>query len=470
MRDCFLFLVALLTLTVSSSQEIELPEDVLKDFIFIQDLNGKPALVTQKAIYRLENKWIKTSFKNILTKKDSTAIYSSYRFNNKTYTPINFNNQIHLILNGGGYVLSLSNNELKRIDNSVDQKNQFGGAVFIHNNQLYNYGGYGFWKFKDYMTYYDKPTGQWEYLVTKSKKSPLGRWKMLFQTIDNKLFVLGGRTSLKESSAKDALLNSYFIYDFTTKTFEDKGEFNPKTPTKSFNNKGFILEGKKAYAKQKELVIIDFIKEEINQISSKELFKNLDNGYLVFESQDTLYYMSSCDGMTKLSKLAVSELLSFKTTTYPIAYKKEQTNIYWLILTVFLVALISWLLDGLFRYKDFLKELILFDESTLYFRDHSVQVTSNQHLAIQNLSIKGQLNSIELNEIICPKNKFAKSHLTLLRQKFIKELNSVFYELTKSESVSIKELKNPKDRRFLIYKTTQEVLKKPSFAAFLFKL
>ena len=114
MRDCFLFLVALLTLTVSSSQEIELPEDVLKDFIFIQDLNGKPALVTQKAIYRLENKWIKTSFKNILTKKDSTAIYSSYGFNNKTYTPITFNNQIHLILNGGGYVLSLSNNELKR--------------------------------------------------------------------------------------------------------------------------------------------------------------------------------------------------------------------------------------------------------------------------------------------------------------------------------------------------------------------
>ena len=179
--------------------------------------------------------------------------------------------------------------------------------------------------------------------------------------------------------------------------------------------------------------------------------------------------MSSFEGMTKLSKLAVSELLSFKTTTYPIAYKKEQTNIYWLILTVFLVALISWLLDGLFRYKDFLKELILFDESTLYFRDRSVQVTYNQYSVILNLSIKGQLNSTELNDIICPKNKFSKSHFTLLRQKFIKELNSVFCELTKTQAVIIKELKDPKDRRFLIYKITQEVLEKPSFAAFLFK-
>ena len=469
MKDFFLFLVALLTLTVSSSQEIELPEDVLKDFIFIQDLNGKPALVTQKAIYRLENKWIKTSFKNILTKKDSTAIYSSYGFNNKTYTPINFNNQIHLILNGGGYVLSLSNNELKRIDHSVDQRNQLSGAIFTHNNQPYNYGGYGFWKFKDYITYFDKSTGQWEYLVSKSKKPPPGRWKMLFQTIDNKLFVLGGRASLIESDPVDALINNYFIYDFKTKTFQNKGRFNPEIPIKSSNNTGFILEGKKAYAKQNELLTMDFLKGEINQISSKELFKNLDDSYLVFESQDTLYYISSYDGNRRLSKLAVSELLSFKTTTHPIGYKEKRTNIYWLILTVFLVVLISWFLDGLFRYKDFLKKLILFDESTLYFRDRSVQIFSNQYIVILNLSIKGQLTSTELNDIICPKNKFSKSHLTLLRQKFIKELNSVFCELTKTQAVIIKELKDPKDRRFLIYKITHEVLEKPSFGEFLFK-
>jgi len=468
MRDCFLFLIALLTVTVSNSQEIELPKDVLKSFIFIQDLSGKPALVTQKAVYRFENKWFKTSFKNILTKKDSAAIYS-YAFKNKTYAPVTFDNHIHLVLNGGGIVLELSNNELKRIDNSVDQKNQLGGAIFTYNNQPYNYGGYGFWKFKDYTTYYDKSSGQWEYLVSKSKNTPLGRWKMLFQTIDNKLFVLGGRTSLKESGAKDALLNNYFIYDLKTNSFNNKGKFNPKIPIKSSNNNGFILEGKKAYAKQNELVIVDFLKEEINQISSKKLFKNLDDNYLVFESHDTLYYISSYERKRKLSKLAVSELLSFKTTTFPIAYKEKQTNIFWLILAVFLVVLISWLLDGLFRYKDFLKELILFDENTLYFRDRSAQITSNQYIAIQNLSAKGQLNSMELNEIICPKNKFTKSHLTLLRQKFIKELNSIFYELTKTQAVSIKEFKDPNDRRFLIYKSTQEVLKKPSFGAFLFK-
>jgi hypothetical protein len=79
------------------------------------------------------------------------------------------------------------------------------------------------------------------------------------------------------------------------------------------------------------------------------------------------------------------------------------------------------------------------------------------------------LTALELNEIISSKNKFAKSHLTLLRQKFIKELNSVFNELTKTQLVYIKELKDPNDRRFLIYKENQEILKKPSFGAFLFK-
>jgi len=469
MKHNFLFFFVLLSMTISSSQDTALPEDLSGDFIFVQDLSGKPALVTQKATYRFENKWIKRSFTNVLTKKDSAAIYSSYGFKNKTYTPVTFNNQIHFVLNGGGFVLSLSNNELKRIDNSVDQKNQFSGAVFTHNNQPYNYGGYGFWEFKDYITYYDKSTAQWEYLVSKSKKLPLGRWKMLFQIIDNKLFVLGGRASLKESNAMDALLNNYFIYDFQAKTFKNKGKFSPEIPIKSSNNKGFILEGKKAYAQQNELVIIDFLKEEINKISSKELFKNLDDNYLVFESKDTLYYISNYKGKRKLSKLAVSELVSFKSTIYPITLPKQKDKRYLFILIGLLIGLMSWLLYGLFRYKDFLKELILFDESKLYLGNSTIEISLKQHKTIACLTVNGQMTSLELNEIISSKNKFAKSHLTLLRQKFLKELNSVFQKLTKTQTVYINELKDPNDRRFLIYKTTQEVLKKPSFGGFLFK-
>ena len=216
-------------------------------------------------------------------------------------------------------------------------------------------------------------------------------------------------------------------------------------------------------------MIIDFLKEKINKISSKELFKNLDDNYLVFESKDTLYYISNYKGKRKLSKLAVSELISFKSTIYPITLPKQKDKRYLFILIGLLTGFMIWLLYGLFRYKDFLKELILFDESKLYLGNSMIEISLKQHKAITRLTVNGQMTSLELNEIISSKNKFAKSHLTLLRQKFLKELNSVFQKLTKTQTVYINELKDPNDRRFLIYKTTQEVLKKPSFGGFLFK-
>ena len=464
-----LYLYVVLSLCVSSAQEFALPDDLPLDFVFIKGLSGKPTLVTQKAFYTLENKWVKTVFKNILSKKDSAAIYSSSAFNNKTFSSIILNDYIHLVLNGGGFVLRLANDELKRIDNSVDQKNQISGAVFAHNGLLHLYGGYGFWKFKNYISYFDSSTGQWEYLITKSATKPTGRWKTIYQVIDNKLFVLGGRGSLKSKNSIDALLHDYFIYDFKSKTFKGEELFNSEIPIKTSNNKGFLFRGMKAHARQNELLVVDFLKQKITQISSKKLFKTLNYNHPIFESQDTLYYISGHENQKRLSKLAVSALLSFKNKTYPIKIQEKNTNFYFLSFITLSTVLVGWLLYGLFSYKDFIKEFILFDENKLYFRGYSAHISSSQYNAVLSLSFKGVLSSLELNEIISPKNKFVKSHLTLLRQNFIKELNDVFNKLTKARVVYIEELKDPSDRRFLTYRAAQEVLKKPSFVSFLFK-
>ena len=462
---CFLAFISIMGL---SSQEIELPEGVEKNFILIQDSTGAPSLVTRKGIYRFKNKWIKTNFKNILSKKDSLAIYSSYEFNNKNYTPLFLNNQPYFILNGGGFVLKLSNNELTRFDNSVDQKNQIGGAAFTYNNQLHVYGGYGLWAFKDYTTYFENSTKQWEYLASNSKETPLGRWKALYQVIDNKLFVLGGRASSKETTNIDVILDDYFVFDLYSKTFQNKGSYNPEIPITYANKQGFFLGGKKAYANKNELIIIDFLNEEMTRVNSKNLFEHLKDNSTIFESQDTLYYISAKKNKEYLSKLALTELSKFKNTTYSLIKRKKSQSYFFVIGTIVVVVFVTWLLFGLFRYKDFLKQLILFDNNKLYFDNHSIQISLKQHKTIARLSLKGQMTAIELNKIISSKNKFAKSHLTLLRQKFITDLNATFTTLTKAKNPLVLEEKDPKDRRYLVYKATQEVFTKPSLFTFLF--
>ena len=89
------------------------------------------------------------------------------------------------------------------------------------------YGGYGFWSFKDYITFFDKATGQWEILKTKSGYIPQPRWKAISHLKKDKLYVFGGRNTPKRSLNKDIVLNDIFYFDFIEKEFVSVGKLNP---------------------------------------------------------------------------------------------------------------------------------------------------------------------------------------------------------------------------------------------------
>ena len=468
MKAYFSCCVLALGLVFSNAQDLELPKE-LTDFVFTQAPNGTVSLISLQATYVLDKKWKKTALTLLQNTKDSLALYHPKGFNNNNYISFYINNHLHLILNGGGYVLKLSNNRLERIDNSVDQKNQIDAAHVVYKNQLYMYGGYGFWAFKDYITYFDFKTGKWQYLIHNSKYSPSARWKPLFQLIGDKLFVLGGRTSLKKNKDIDIVLKDIFVYDFKAKTFEKQGEYNPKIPVKYSNGAGFNIGDKTAYITNDKTTIIDFINNEYKVANTKKLFKNIDPQKPVYEYLDTLYYIKKKKNQKFLSKLPLYELEKFNYKTHPLKNIKNTANPYRTIAMVMLIGALTWIFYSLFRYKDFLKTLILYDEKNLYYGGQSTQITTKQHKSIEALGLQGQITASELNVFISSKKKFAKSHLTLLRQNFIKELNKTYAELTKTKTLLIREEKDPNDRRYVVYKTTQTVIKKYSFWTFLFK-
>lgn len=468
MKAYFTSCILALSLVFSNAQDLELPKE-LADFVFTQAPDGTVRLISLQATYVLDKKWKKTTLIPPQNLKDSLALYHPKGLNNNNYIPLYINNQLHLVLNGGGYVLKLSNNRLERIDNSVDQKNQIDAAHVVYKNQLYIYGGYGFWSFKDYITYFDYKRGQWQYLVHNSKYSPNARWKPLFQLIGDKLFVLGGRTSLKKNKEIDVILKDIFVYDFKAKTFEKQGEYNPKIPVKYSSGTGFNMGDKIAYITNDEITIIDFVNNEFKVVNTKKLLKNIDFQKPVYEYLDTLYYIKNKNNQKVLSKFPLKKLEQYNYKTYPLKNTAINTSPYWTIAMVMLIGVFSWVFYSLFRYKDFLKTLVLYDEKNLSYGGQSTQITIKQFKVIETLGLQGQITAIELNVFISSKKKFAKSHLTLLRQNFIKELNKTYTDLTKTKTPLIREEKDPNDRRYLVYKTTQAVIKKHSFWTFLIR-
>ena len=451
-----------------SSQDIILPNDLPSDYVFSLDSEDVPMLITKNKAIRLKTQWAYDNLETDSLRLGQEFFKALSKFNNETLIVLNNSDEVLLALDGGGHVLSFNKSILSRIDNSVNQKNQFKAAVFSYNDRLYMYGGYGFWTFKNYITYFDNQTGQWEIIIPRSKDVPAGRWKAIFQVFNDKLYVLGGRNNPEGSNNKDVSLNDHFYFDFITQEFTNLGEINPELPIKQEAISSTTINGKKAYFQNDRAVFFDFEKDTVTSYFKKGLFKNINTKKPVFELRDTLFFIKNINDTTRvLSKFPLNKLKKIVPEFYQISLKKDHPL--QLFLTIFFVLLFCWITYKLFVFKDFLKGLVLYDENRIYFEDKSALLSPEQISAIKALHLQNQLTSFELNEIISSK-KFVKSHFTALRIEFIKEINAIYKKVTGTDLDLVEEVKDPNDKRYKIYKTTQQVSQKESFVSFLFKI
>jgi len=122
----------------------------------------------------------------------------------------------------------------------------------------------------------------------------------------------------------------------------------------------------------------------------------------------------------------------------------------------------------IFSFKDFIKGLILYDDSNIYYNNRSTPITAKEQELISYLSKNIFITAPQVNKIISDQ-EFAKSYFTSLRVKLVKSLNEKLYILTNNKNCII-ETKDPNDNRIKIYKADSSIIKKKiGFLTFLFK-
>ena len=62
----------------------------------------------------------------------------------------------HLVSKEGGMVWEVVKDSLKRIDNSFNHKNTSQSDVFVRNDTIFKFGGYGYWGVRNFFTYFSK--------------------------------------------------------------------------------------------------------------------------------------------------------------------------------------------------------------------------------------------------------------------------------------------------------------------------
>ena len=471
---CFGFFLISLN---SQSQEYPLPRDIGDEFVFFKSFDNKIHLLKNNIDYVFENKkWVKKTLEFVPSKRDSLVVFLKKGFNNTNLKTINFPDKTYFVLNGGGPVLKFDNKSLIRVDNSVEQRNQFGGALFLHENKIFMYGGYGFWTYKDYLTYFDFSSNQWERYKfdPKNKFIPEGRWKPVFQKTKDTLYVLGGKTSFSGNTLIDRDLKDVFIIDFVSNTIKPVNkQINSNLSLLSSSNNGFEFYGQKAYLTVDGITLFNFKNNQSttysSYISGENVFKRKKQNTPLLSLSDSIVFIKDKQNLKTLSFISKETILKSSKKTTDVFITQEAKIPYKTIIAISSAFFIVIFLFNLFSYKDYLNKFILHDEFWLYFASNKIMITEDQRKIIKILESKGEFSSLDLNNVLSKKKTYAKSHLTFLRQSFIEELNSVYNKLTEDKEDLINSKKNPTDKRQIIYFTGKKISKKASFFQFVFK-
>lgn len=454
------------------SQEIKIPNNMGDEFIFFKTHDNKISFLKNNIQYVYKkNKWIKNTLEYNSSLRDSSIIFFKKGFDNVQFKHVEINSVSHFILNGGGPVLKLNENKIERTDNSVEQRNQFGAAIFQHKNQPHMYGGYGFWEWKDYITYYDPFSKQWELCKFDTPLEPSPRWKPLFHKKNEFLYVLGGRSSIKESRNIDAVLKDFFKINLNTKKVElITQEVNSQIPLLSSSFQGFEIRDKKAYVdySNSSILVLDFDNNSITSFKTEGMFKNKHLNSPVLAVGDSIVFIEQIKNNKIIKFVSFNNIFKNTSETFPIVLVDQNIGYrkYFIILGAIFLA---FFLFKSFTYKDYIRNLIAHDYQWLYFQNKKIQITNSQREVIKLLELKGGFTSQELNKLLSPKKSYAKSHLTLLRNNFIEKLNSDFKTLTNNPEPLISSIKNPNDKRQILYKSNQQFSQKESFFKFLFR-
>jgi hypothetical protein len=243
-----------------------------------------------------------------------------------------------LMHNSGGIIYQFDGTKFDRLDDSFIFNSQYESFPFIHNNSIYNFGGYGLFTFKNIFTYFNlsKKETEIESIKTPLSKHPVGRKKMFSQLEGNELFIgpgLGYNPDIENSYKKSKFIEDYWKFDLIEKEWFKLGDGTPY-----FKNKTYHLV---YHFKNKTLALTEYNIFEIDiKNNNITFYKNSNLDFIKSIKKDRGRYLITYNKSKKgfyaiLDKGNAKDKLTFITTNALLGipnikeklYKKDDNSI-----------------------------------------------------------------------------------------------------------------------------------------------
>ena len=205
------------------------------------------------------------------------------------YRPVVVKSSIYFVENIGGGIIQYVNGLFRKIDNSYAHRLQFGSSLFVYNNLIHQYGGYGFFSNRDFITYYDTTLKSWELInPLKNKEMPIGTSANFSMIKGDYFYVFNGYYIDKQDRKKNNFLNELWQFNFKNNAWKKIGITNKDEHLSSF--KYFQMENKLINLNEKGLIsVIDIENNSVKKYKKTDFIQKMADNILPIYNKDFIY-------------------------------------------------------------------------------------------------------------------------------------------------------------------------------------
>jgi hypothetical protein len=374
-------------------------------------------------------------------KPNSAEISFSKRF--KVFNKNSDN--IKIVSVGGGHVFSVDNDTLKREDFSFNHKMSFGSAVFVRNDTIFKFGGYGFWSSRNFFTYFDNSSKEWEFYPSNSLLLPPPIHNFNFKVFDDEFIMTNGYTPDVGTGIKNQSVSDIWKYNFIDRKWDNLGVSNlPKYDNiLEIDNDVFFARKQNNY----DFIYVDYLNNVFYDVETANTSIPI-NGLSSIIKGDTLYAFK--DG--NFLKKPYRELIYTSKRVGSIEkriYLRSIELINGLGLSSFILVALLFSCILFLKYRQNQKPRLT--QLGLRFKGTSYDMQESEKNIIEVIISKDEVMSQEIYDLVENKS-LSYPQNNKIKNDNIKKINNKLEKILGIKKF-IKSKKLPEDARVLVYYT-----------------
>jgi hypothetical protein len=389
------------------------------------------------------------------------AIDSTYL---KKFTPVSFslnmvNKKLYLAQNLGGLVFEIAGDKLLRIDHSFEHKMQINAQNFVYDNRIFRFGGYGFWSARNFFTYFDINSKEWEsYTPVQGENVPPGLFDINQFKNGDIITYFNGMKINKFDNLKFEKTQEIWQFDLKTKTWKNRGKtavFFGNNP-QNFQYENYYI----AFTEERRIIRVNFKDDTYEVFENEAVSSKISDQLKPFVENGIVYYFANNHSTMDIDLMAIpiEKFLGKSILKKPFIDQNILETYFPFFITLISILIASVLVYFVMKFMPKKLNVIHDKNGILYLGKAAINFEETELKVLKYLLINDNVPNSELLELVEQKGVHF-SHNIRMKNDVLNQLNLKLKAILQVDMNFIIFKKSDTDSRLKVYRLNKQYFK-----------